>query len=255
MLKPFSFCFILHKNVLCRLEIDRLSWHDPSDSNTIFLRWMCFPVISRKNLWLQNSIQNKFQKIPKTQENYWFLKAILTLKTFTPIREGLWIIKDEVIFVSDLGGKKYLFIQMIQDHFLCSSIFKIFHTWSSYFDFKINFYNTLCWYSGKDTGLSPERPQFKSLHYQAFLQKAFPWKFFKKWLSPRRIMIWPLKRGEIIRNPSLLRCLSGCGRIQRLDQVKIKTLNLAVMLYISVSSIICNSLLNIDFTNHHQTSS
>ena len=118
-------------------------------------------------------------------------------------REGLWIIKDEVIFVSDLGGKKYLFIQMIQDHFLCSSIFKIFHTWSSYFDFKINFYNTLCWYSGKDTGLSPERPQFKSLHYQAFLQKAFPWKFFKKWLSPRRIMIWPLKRGEIIRNPPL----------------------------------------------------
>ena len=93
---------------------------------------------------------------------------------------------------------------MIQDHFLCSSIFKIFHTWSSYFDFKINFYNTLCWYSGKDTGLSPERPQFKSLHYQAFLQKAFPWKFFKKWLSPRRIMIWPLKRGEIIRNPPLI---------------------------------------------------
>ena len=90
MFKPFSFCFILHKNVLCRLEIDRLSWHDPSDSNTIFLRWMSFPVISRKNLWLQNSIQNKFQKIPKTQENYWFLKAILALKTFTPIYEIKW---------------------------------------------------------------------------------------------------------------------------------------------------------------------
>ena len=118
--------------------------------------------------------------------------------------KGCEIIKDEVIFVSDLGGKKYLFVQMFQDHFLCSSIFKIFHTWSSYFDFKINFYNTLCWYSGKDTGLSPERPQFKSLHYQAFLQKAFPWKFFKKWLSPRRIMIWPLKRGEIIHNPPLI---------------------------------------------------
>ena len=117
---------------------------------------------------------------------------------------------------------------MIQDHFLCSSIFKIFHTWSSYFDFKINFYNTLCWYSGKDTGLSPERPQFKSLHYQAFLQKAFPWKFFKKWLSPRRIMIWPLKRGEIIRNPPLhevIKCANfksnplDLGQIQEVFQL------------------------------------
>ena len=60
LFKPFSFCFILHKNVLCRLEIDRLSWHDPSDSNTIFLRWMSLTVNSRKNLWLQNFIQNEF---------------------------------------------------------------------------------------------------------------------------------------------------------------------------------------------------
>ena len=126
MLKPFSFCFILHKNVLCRLEIDRLSWHDPSDSNTIFLRWMCFPVISRKNLWLQNSIQNKFQKIPKTQENYWFLKAILTLKTFTPIREGLWIIKDEVIFVSDLGKEKIFVCSNISGPFFVLPNFQIF---------------------------------------------------------------------------------------------------------------------------------
>ena len=92
---------------------------------------------------------------------------------------------------------------MFLHHFLGFSIFKIFHTWSSYLDSKITIYNTLCWYSGKDTGLSPGRPQFESLHYQAFLQKAFPWKFFKKWLSPRRIIIWPLKREEIIRNPSL----------------------------------------------------
>ena len=28
-------------------------------------------------------------------------------------REGLRIIKDEVIFISDLGEKKYLFVQMI----------------------------------------------------------------------------------------------------------------------------------------------
>ena len=141
----------------------------------------------------------------KTSTLWKLLKLqILNLWNGQNCREGLRIIKDEVIFVSDLGRKKFLFVQMFQDHFLCSSIFKIFHTWSSYFDFKINFYNTLCWYSGKDTGLSPERPQFKSLHYQAFLQKAFPWKFFKKWLSPRRIIIWPLKRGEIIRNPSLV---------------------------------------------------
>ena len=71
------------------------------------------------------------------------------------------------------------------------------------FWFKKHICNTLCWYSGKDSGLSPRRPNFESCHYQTFMQKDFPWTFFKKWLSPRRIMIWPLKRGEIIRNPPL----------------------------------------------------
>ena len=38
----------------------------------------------------------------------------------------------------------------------------------------IKIYNTLCWYSGKDTGLSPGKPQFNSRHYQGFLQKDLP---------------------------------------------------------------------------------
>ena len=89
-------------------------------------------------------------------------------------------------------------------HFLGFSIFKIFHTWSSYVDSKITIYNTLCWYSGKDTGLSPGRPQFKSRHHQGFLQKDLPWKFFKKWLSIRRITIWITSRSQSL--PTLLLC-------------------------------------------------
>ena len=92
--------------------------------------------------------------------------------------------------------KKYLLVQMFLHHFLSFSIFKIFHTWSSYVDSKITIYNTLCWYSGKDTGLSPGRPQFKSRHHQGFLQKDLPWKFFKKWLSIRRITVWITSRSQ-----------------------------------------------------------
>ena len=91
----------------------------------------------------------------------------------------------------------------VQGHFLCSSIFKNFHTWSSYFEFKLNFCNMLCWYSGKDTGLSPGRPQFKPSTTKPFCKKLSFENSLKKWLSSRRIIIWPLKRGEIIRNPSL----------------------------------------------------
>ena len=97
--------------------------------------------------------------------------------------------------------KQYLLVQMFLHHFLGFSIFKIFHTWSSYFDSKITIYNTLCWYSGKDTGLSPGRPQFKPLHYQGFLQKDLPWKFFKKWLSIRRITVWITSRSQLFPCP------------------------------------------------------
>ena len=92
--------------------------------------------------------------------------------------------------------KKYLLVQMFLHHFLGFSIFKIFYTWSSYLDSKIIIYNMLCWYSGKDTGLSPGRPQFKSLHHQGFLQKDLPWKFFKKWLSIHRITVWITSRSQ-----------------------------------------------------------
>ena len=61
----------------------------------------------------------------------------------------------------------------------------------------------LCWYSGKDTGLSSGRPQFKSLHYQGFLQKDLPWKFFKKWLSIRRITVWITSRSQLFPCPDL----------------------------------------------------
>ena len=99
--------------------------------------------------------------------------------------------------------KKYLLVQMFLHHFLGFSIFKIFHTWSSYVDSKITIYNTLCWYSGKDTGLSPGRPQFKSRHHQGFLQKDLPWKFFKKWLSIRRITVWITSRSQLFPCPVL----------------------------------------------------
>ena len=104
--------------------------------------------------------------------------------------------------------KKYLLVQMFLHHFLGFSIFKIFHTWSSYVDSKITIYNTLCWYSGKDTGLSPGRPQFKSRHHQGFLQKDLPWKFFKKWLSIRRITVWITSRSQLFPCPELQMVLS-----------------------------------------------
>ena len=93
--------------------------------------------------------------------------------------------------------KKYLLVQMFLHHFLGFSIFKIFHTWSSYLDSKITIYNTLCWCSGKDTGLSPGRPKFKSLHHLGFLKKDLPWKFFQKWLSIRRITVWITSRSQL----------------------------------------------------------
>ena len=97
--------------------------------------------------------------------------------------------------------KKYLLVQMFLHHFLGFSIFKIFHTWSSYFDSKIKIYNMLCWCSGKDTGLSPGRPQFKSHLHQGFLQKDLPWKFFNKWLSIRRITVWITSRSQSLPTP------------------------------------------------------
>ena len=102
----------------------------------------------------------------------------------------------EMLKMTWFRRKKYLLVQMFLHHFLGFSIFKIFHTWSSYFDSKIKIYNMLCWYSGKDTGLSPGRPQFKSHHHQGFLQKDLPLKFFKKWLSIRRITIWITSRSQ-----------------------------------------------------------
>ena len=143
-----------------------------------------------KNCLLSNTFWHYQYEVRngKKRSNFNLKSEILIWVTLN--REGLWIIKDEVIFVSNLGGKKYLFVQMFQDHFLFSSIFKIFHTWSSYFDFKTNFCNTSCWYSGKDTGLSPGRPQFESLHYQAFLQKAFLTKFFKNLAKSELRQIW-----------------------------------------------------------------
>ena len=83
---------------------------------------------------------------------------------------------------------------MVLHHFLSSPIFKNICPRSLYFDFEMLNCNTSCWYSGKDTGLSPGRPQFKPLHYQGFLQKDLPWKFFKKWLSIRRITVWITSR-------------------------------------------------------------
>ena len=113
--------------------------------------------------------------------------------------------------------KKYLLVQMFLHHFLSFSIFKIFHTWSSYVDFKITIYNTLCWYSGKDTGLSPGRPQFKSRHHQGFLQKDLPWKFFKKWLSIRRITVWITNRRQSFPCPGICK-----GRISHKSQSTVR---------------------------------
>ena len=125
--------------------------------------------------------------------------------------------------------KKYLLVQMFLHHFLGFSIFKIFHTWSSYLDSKITIYNTLCWYSGKDTGLSPGRPQFKSLHYQGFLQKDLPWKFFKKWLSIRRITVWITSRSQLFPCPGVDSTLS-------LLQVLIKLVSSLDQAWIELSS-------------------
>ena len=97
--------------------------------------------------------------------------------------------------------KKYLFGQMVQHKFVTN----ISACQFSYLKFKLKFlfqiYNTMCWYSGKDTGLSPGRPQFKPLHYQGFLIKDLPWKFFKKWLSIRRITIWITSKSQSLPTP------------------------------------------------------
>ena len=97
---------------------------------------------------------------------------------------------------------------MVLHHFLSSPIFKNICPRSFYFDFENSNCNTLCWYSGKDTGLSPGRPQFKSRHHQGFLQKDLPWKFFKKWLSIRRITVWITSRSQLFPCPELQMVLS-----------------------------------------------
>ena len=79
---------------------------------------------------------------------------------------------------------------MFLHHFLGFSTFKIFHTWSSYFDSKVKIYNTLCWYSGKDTGLPPRRPQIEFHSHQAFLQKALTRKKFKNLAKIDLKLIW-----------------------------------------------------------------
>ena len=92
---------------------------------------------------------------------------------------------------SDLGGKNICLLRWFNINLWSIFTFAGFLTWSLNCNFYSNFYNTMCWYSGKDSGLSPRRPQFKSHSQQAFLQKDFPWKFFKKWLSP----VWKLFEG------------------------------------------------------------
>ena len=92
---------------------------------------------------------------------------------------------------SDLGGKNICLVKWFNINLWPIFAFASFLTWSLNCNFYSNFYNTMCWSSGKDSGLSPRRPQFKSHSQQAFLQKDFPWKFFKKWLSP----VWKLFEG------------------------------------------------------------
>ena len=48
----------------------------------------------------------------------------------------------------------------------------------------------LCWYSGKDTGLPPRRPQIESHSQQAFLQKALTQKKFKNLAKIDLKLIW-----------------------------------------------------------------
>ena len=52
----------------------------------------------------QTFLKKKCLKTNKTEQ--------ITCQKINVIREGLRIIKDEVIFVINLGGKKYLFVQM-----------------------------------------------------------------------------------------------------------------------------------------------
>ena len=92
---------------------------------------------------------------------------------------------------SDLGGKNICLVKWFNINLWPIFAFASFLTWSLNCNFYSNFYNTMCWSSGKDSGLSPRRPQFKSHSQQAFLPKDFPWKFFKKWLSP----VWKLFEG------------------------------------------------------------
>ena len=111
-------------------------------------------------------------------------------------RQGLALAK-----IGWLRRKKYLLVQMVLHNFLSVPIFKKFCIWSLYLDFEILICNTSCWCSGKDAGLSPGRPQFKSLHYQGFLQKDLPWKFFKKWPSIRRITVGITSRSQLLPPP------------------------------------------------------
>ena len=92
---------------------------------------------------------------------------------------------------SDLGGKNICLVKWFNINLWPIFVLASFLTWSLNCNLYSSFYNTMCWYSGKDSGLSPRRPQFKSHSQQAFLQKDFPWKFFKKWLSP----VWKLFEG------------------------------------------------------------
>ena len=105
--------------------------------------------------------------------------------------------------------KKYLFAQMSQHQSLiifCACQF-------SYLEFKVwfqsQFCNTVCWSSGKDSGLSPRRPQFESHSYQAFLEKDFPWKFFKKRSKSGLKIIWGILQNSLFLTLTLVLLLQN----------------------------------------------
>ena len=101
-------------------------------------------------------IRRKGSSGGKLTRMYFFLLHLFIGKTFSRVRVrnyGRW---------SDLGGKNICLVKWFNINLWPIFAFASFLTWSLNCNFYSNFYNTMCWYSGKDSGLSPRRPQFKS---------------------------------------------------------------------------------------------
>ena len=90
----------------------------------------------------------------------------------------------------DLGGKNTFYSQSVLHHFLSIFQFLDFSNLILNRYFEVNFVTCQDGWVVRALDSHARDPWFKSLWHQAFLFRKCSQKFFKKWLSIRRITIW-----------------------------------------------------------------